>query len=201
MMPKSKAGRSAEVERKTKETQISVSLNLDGDGNSNISTGVGFFDHMLDALAKHAHFDLTVTCQGDLHIDAHHSVEDVGIAMGEALGLCLGDKAGLARFGHAYAPLDEALCRAVVDLSGRAWLEFGVTFSTERVGDMPCELFEDFFWAFADRGRFNLHLDVLRGRNSHHIAEAVFKSSARALAMAVARDPRASGIPSTKGSL
>jgi imidazoleglycerol-phosphate dehydratase len=156
---------------------------------------------MLEALTKHALFDLELTCKGDLHIDAHHSVEDVGIVVGEALLEALGDKRGIARFGSAYAPLDEAMTRAVVDLSGRAWLHFGVEFPTERVGEMPTELFEDFFWALADRGRFNLHLDALRGRNAHHIAETLFKATARALSAAVALDPRIEGVPSTKGSL
>ncbi|MEE8218889.1 MAG: imidazoleglycerol-phosphate dehydratase, partial [Vicinamibacteria bacterium] len=140
-------------------------------------------------------------CRGDLHVDAHHSVEDVGIALGQALKAALGDKKGITRFGHAYCPLDEALSRAVVDLSGRPWLHFGVEFRAKRIGDMPTELIEDFFWALADHGRLNLHLDLIRGRNSHHIAEATFKATARALRMAVALDPRASGVPSTKGTL
>jgi len=193
--------REATVERKTRETEIRARLRLDGRGEAKISTGVGFFDHMLEALTKHSLFDLELTCKGDLHIDAHHSVEDVGIVIGEALLEAVGDKRGIARFGYAYVPLDEALTRAVVDLSGRSWLHFGVEFPTERVGEMPTELFEDFFWALADRGRFNLHLDALRGRNAHHVAETLFKATARALAAAVALDPRIQGIPSTKGSL
>jgi imidazoleglycerol-phosphate dehydratase len=193
--------RVAKVERRTRETEIVLVLNLDGQGRSRIRTGIGFFDHMLTSLATHSHLDLDVRCKGDLHVDAHHSIEDVGIAFGQALKQATGDKKGLVRFGHAYVPLDEALSRAVVDLSGRPWLHFGVQFRVQRIGDMPTELFEDFFWALVDHGRFNLHLDVLRGRNSHHIAETVFKATARALAMAVARDPRVSGVPSTKGSL
>jgi imidazoleglycerol-phosphate dehydratase len=193
--------REATVERRTRETEIRARLHLDGRGEAKIATGVGFLDHMLEALTKHALFDLELTCKGDLHIDAHHSVEDVGIVVGEALLEALGDKRGIARFGSAYAPLDEAMTRAVVDLSGRAWLHFGVEFPTERVGEMPTELFEDFFWALADRGRFNLHLDALRGRNAHHIAETLFKATARALSAAVALDPRIEGVPSTKGSL
>jgi imidazoleglycerol-phosphate dehydratase len=189
--------RVARVVRKTRETEITLVLRLDGAGRSKIRTGVGFLDHMLTSLATHARFDLDVRCRGDLHVDAHHSVEDVGIALGQALA----DKKGLVRFGHAYVPLDEALARAVVDLSGRPWLHFGVQWKAQRIGDMPTELFEDFFWALVDHGRFNLHLDVLRGRNSHHVAETLFKATARALAMAVARDPRVTGVPSTKGSL
>ena len=193
--------RRARIERKTKETEIVLALGVDGTGRSRVRTGVGFLDHMLTALATHARFDLDLRCRGDLHVDAHHSVEDVGIVLGQGLRQALGDKKGIARFGHAFCPLDEALTRAVVDLSGRPWLHFGVAFKARTVGDMPTELFEDFFWALVDHGRFNLHLDLLRGRNSHHIAETLFKATARALRSAVARDPRESGVPSTKGSL
>jgi len=193
--------RRARVERRTRETDIVLGLDLDGQGRSRISTGVGFLDHMLTSLATHARFDLDLRCKGDLQVDAHHSVEDVGIALGQALKQALGDKQGIVRFGHAYCPLDEALTRAVVDLSGRPWLHFGVAFKAQRLGDLPTELFEDFFWALVDHGRFNLHLDTLRGRNSHHVAETAFKATARALAMAVARDPRVRDVPSTKGSL
>jgi len=193
--------RQGRVERKTRETDIRLRLALDGSGRSTVATGIGFLDHMLTALATHARFDLEVRCKGDLHVDAHHSVEDVGIALGQALKQALGDKRGIVRFGHAYVPLDEALSRAVVDLSGRPWLHFGVEFKARQIGDMPTELFEDFFWALADHGRLNLHLDSLRGRNAHHIAETLFKSTARALSMAVALDPRVGGVPSTKGSL
>jgi imidazoleglycerol-phosphate dehydratase len=194
-------GRRAEVRRKTKETDITLSLNLDGEGRSKIATGVGFLDHMMTALATHGRLDLGVRARGDLHVDAHHTVEDVGIALGDALLEALGDKKGIGRFGHAYVPLDEALSRCVVDLSGRPWLHFGVVFKARQVGAMPTELFEDFFWALADHGRLNLHLDNLRGRNAHHIAETLFKATARALRMAVALDPRVRGVPSTKGTL
>jgi imidazoleglycerol-phosphate dehydratase len=199
--PQPTAGRSARIERRTRETEITLALKLDGEGRSTIATGVGFFDHMLTSLATHARFDLDLRCQGDLHVDAHHSVEDVGIALGQALKQALGDKRGIVRFGHAYCPLDEALTRAVVDLSGRPWLHFGVAFKAQRIGDLATELFEDFFWALVDHGRFNLHLDSIRGRNAHHIAETVFKATARALAMAAAKDPRVHDVPSTKGSL
>jgi imidazoleglycerol-phosphate dehydratase len=193
--------RKALVERKTRETDIRLALDLDGEGRSKIQTGIGFLDHMLTSFATHGRFDLDVRCKGDLHVDAHHSVEDVGIALGQALSRALGDKKGIVRFGHAYCPLDEALSRCVIDLSGRPFLVFDVTFKAQRVGDLATELFEDFFWALADHGRLNLHLDALRGRNAHHIAETLFKASSRALSMAVARDPRVKGVPSTKGSL
>ena len=193
--------RRAVVKRKTRETDIELSLGLDGEGRSKIATGIGFLDHMLTAFATHGRFDLDVRCKGDLHVDAHHSVEDVGIALGQALKQALGDKQGVVRFGHAYCPLDEALSRCVIDLSGRPYLHYDVTFKARQIGEMPTELFEDFFWALADHGRLNIHLEAIRGRNAHHIAETLFKSAARALSMAVARDPRVKGIPSTKGSL
>lgn len=193
--------RSASVTRKTRETDVALRFGLDGSGRSRIATGIGFLDHMLASFATHGRFDLSVRCKGDLHVDAHHTVEDVGIALGTALEQALGDKRGIVRFGHAFVPLDEALSRCVIDLSGRPYLHFGVAFKARQVGSMPTELFEDFFWALCDHGRFNLHLDTLRGRNSHHVAETLFKATARALAMAVARDPRVKGIPSTKGSL
>jgi imidazoleglycerol-phosphate dehydratase len=193
--------RKATVERKTRETDIRLALDLDGEGRSRIATGIGFLDHMLTALATHGRCDLDVRCKGDLHVDAHHSVEDVGIAMGDALVKALGDKKGIVRFGHAYVPLDEALSRCVIDLSGRPYLHYDVTFKARQVGTMPTELFEDFFWALADHGRLNIHLEAIRGRNAHHIAETLFKSTARALSMAVAFDPRVKGVPSTKGSL
>ena len=193
--------RRARVARKTRETDIALELHLDGSGHSSISTGVGFLDHMLTSLATHGRFDLDVQCRGDLHVDAHHTVEDVGIALGQALREALGDKRGIVRFGHAYVPLDEALSRCVIDLSGRPWLHFGVEFKARQVGTMPTELFEDFFWALADHGRLSIHLEALRGRNAHHIAETLFKATARALSMAVARDPRVKGVPSTKGTL
>ncbi len=194
-------GRRAELRRTTRETDVAVILDLDGSGRSQVATGIGFLDHMLTSLATHARFDLELRCQGDLQVDAHHSVEDVGIVLGDALLQALGDKRGIARFGHSYVPLDEALSRCVVDLSGRPWLHFGVSFPTALTGNLPTELFEDFFWALADHGRFNLHLDTLRGRNSHHIAETLFKASARALRMAVALDPTLAEVPSTKGVL
>jgi imidazoleglycerol-phosphate dehydratase len=193
--------RKASIERKTRETEIRLSLDLDGEGRSQIKTGIGFLDHMLTALATHARFDLDVRCKGDLHVDAHHTVEDVGIVLGQALVKALGDKRGIVRFGHAYVPLDEALARCVIDLSGRPYLHYAVPFKASTVGTMPTELFEDFFWALADHGRLNIHLETIRGRNAHHIAETLFKSCARALSMAVARDPRVKGVPSTKGSL
>jgi imidazoleglycerol-phosphate dehydratase len=193
--------RRATIARKTRETDIRLALDIDGTGRARIATGVGFFDHMLTALATHARFDLEARCRGDLHVDAHHSVEDVGIALGQALRTALGDKQGIARFGHAYVPLDEALSRAVVDLSGRPWLHYGVAFKARAIGALPTELIEDFFWALVDHGRFNLHLELIRGRNSHHIAETLFKAAARALRAATERDPRVLGVPSTKGAL
>jgi imidazoleglycerol-phosphate dehydratase len=195
------ARRQGTVERKTRETDIRLRLDLDGEGKSRIATGIGFFDHMLTAFSTHGRFDVELRCKGDLHVDAHHSVEDVGIALGQALREALGDKKGIVRFGHAYVPLDEALSRCVIDLSGRPYLHYDVTFKARQIGEMPTELFEDFFWALADHGRLNIHLEAIRGRNAHHIAETLFKSAARALSMAVARDPRVKGIPSTKGSL
>jgi imidazoleglycerol-phosphate dehydratase len=193
--------RRARIARKTRETDIALSLDLDGQGRSRVKTGIGFLDHMLTALATHARFDLSVRCKGDLHVDAHHSVEDVGIALGQALKTALGDKKGIVRFGWSHVPLDEALTRVVVDLSGRPWLHYGAAFKARQIGALPTELIEDFFWALVDHGRFNLHLDVIRGRNAHHVAETMFKATARALAMATARDPRVIGVPSTKGSL
>ena len=195
------ARRQGSVERKTRETDIRLRLDLDGEGKSRISTGIGFFDHMLTAFATHGRFDLAVAAQGDLHVDAHHTVEDVGIALGQALRSALGDKKGIVRFGHAYVPLDEALSRCVIDLSGRPYLHYDVTFKARQIGAMPTELFEDFFWAMADHARLSIHLEAIRGRNAHHIAETLFKSASRALSMAVALDPRVKGIPSTKGSL
>ena len=195
------ARRQGSVERKTRETDIRLRLDLDGEGKSRIATGIGFFDHMLTAFSTHGRFDVELRCKGDLHVDAHHSVEDVGIAFGQALREALGDKKGIVRFGHAYVPLDEALSRCVIDLSGRPYLHYDVTFKARQVGEMPTELFEDFFWALADHGRLNIHLEAIRGRNAHHIAETLFKSASRALSMAVALDPRVKGVPSTKGSL
>ncbi|MBR0559804.1 imidazoleglycerol-phosphate dehydratase HisB [Neokomagataea anthophila] len=194
--------RHAQLARATSETDISVALTLDGEGRSDIQTGIGFFDHMLTALARHGGLDLTVHAKGDLHIDGHHTVEDVGIVLGQVLRQAVGDKRGIERFGHALVPLDEALCEAVVDLSGRPYLAWNVTFTREKIGEMDTELFEEFFRAFAMSAHIALHLTTKSGTNAHHIAESTFKAMARALRMAIARDPRAAGsIPSTKGVL
>jgi imidazoleglycerol-phosphate dehydratase len=193
--------RRAIVRRKTRETDVQVALDLDGRGASEVTTGIGFLDHMLATLATHASFDLKVTCKGDLRVDPHHSIEDVGIVLGDALLQALSEKVGIVRFGHAYVPLDEALARCVVDLSGRPFLHFDATFATSAIGTMPTEMFEDFFRALSHQGRLNLHLEALRGRNAHHVAEALFKSLARALRTAVALDPRVAGVPSAKGAL
>jgi imidazoleglycerol-phosphate dehydratase len=197
----SPAPRQARVERATKETKISVAVNLDGEGRAELATGVPFLDHMLDQVARHGMLDLTVRAQGDLAIDAHHTVEDVGITLGQAVRQALGDKAGLARYGHAYVPLDEALSRVVVDLSGRPGLEYHVDFARPMIGSFDVDLAHEFFQGFANHALATLHIDNLRGDNAHHQAETVFKAFARALRMAVARDPRASGVPSTKGTL
>ncbi|MFE8873881.1 imidazoleglycerol-phosphate dehydratase HisB [Acetobacter persici] len=194
--------RHATLHRVTSETDIAVTLDLDGSGQANIDTGIGFFDHMLTALAKHGLLDLTVIVKGDLHIDGHHTVEDTGIAIGQALRQALGDKRGVRRFGHALVPLDEALCEAVVDLSGRPFLAWDATFDRDRIGELDTELVEEFFRAFAMAGMLTLHLTQKAGKNCHHIAEAAFKALARALRMAVEPDPRMQGsIPSTKGVL
>jgi imidazoleglycerol-phosphate dehydratase len=194
--------RSATVKRDTKETQITVTLNLDGTGRSNLNTGLPFLDHMLDQVARHGMFDLDIEAQGDLHIDAHHTVEDVGITLGQAFTKALSDKRGIRRYGHAYVPLDEALSRVVLDCSGRPGLEFQVEFPRARVGDFDVDLFYEFFQGFINHALVTLHIDNLRGRNSHHIIETVFKAFGRALRMAVECDPRMEGIlPSTKGSL
>jgi imidazoleglycerol-phosphate dehydratase len=194
--------RSATVKRDTKETQITVTLNLDGTGRSNLNTGLPFLDHMLDQVARHGMFDLDIEAQGDLHIDAHHTVEDVGITLGQAFTKALSDKRGIRRYGHAYVPLDEALSRVVLDCSGRPGLEFQVEFPRARIGDFDVDLFYEFFQGFINHALVTLHIDNLRGRNSHHIIETVFKAFGRALRMAVECDPRMEGIlPSTKGSL
>ncbi|GBR55636.1 imidazoleglycerol-phosphate dehydratase [Neokomagataea thailandica NBRC 106555] len=194
--------RHAQLERTTSETEISVKLTIEGEGRADIETGIGFFDHMLTALARHSGMDLTVRAKGDLHIDDHHTVEDVGIVIGQVLRQAVGDKRGIERFGHALVPLDEALCEAVVDISGRPYLAWNVTFTREKIGTMDTELFEEFFRAFAMSAHVALHLTTKSGTNAHHIAESTFKSVARALRMAVARDPRAlNSIPSTKGVL
>ena len=194
--------RSATVKRDTKETQITVTLNLDGTGRSNLNTGLPFLDHMLDQVARHGMFDLDIEAQGDLHIDAHHTVEDVGITLGQAFTKALSDKRGIRRYGQAYVPLDEALSRVVLDCSGRPGLEFQVEFPRARIGDFDVDLFYEFFQGFINHALVTLHIDNLRGRNSHHIIETVFKAFGRALRMAIECDPRMEGIlPSTKGSL
>lgn len=194
--------RSAKIERNTSETQISVTVDLDGAGKSDISTGVGFFDHMLDQIARHAPLDLTLIAKGDLHIDGHHTVEDVGIALGQAVDRALGDRKGIARYGDAHVPLDEALTRVVMDVSGRPFLVYDVAFTAPRIGEFDTELMREFFQAFAVHARVGLHIESLRGVNSHHIAESAFKGFARAFGKAVALDPRRAGVvPSTKGTL
>jgi len=193
--------RTETISRKTNETDISLTLSLDGSGICKVDTGIGFFDHMLTALAKHGLFDLTVTCKGDLEVDAHHTVEDVGICIGQALEKALGDKKGITRFGSAYVPMDEALARAVIDLSGRGHLVYEATFTEEMIGTFPTSLGMEFFTALSQNGRFNLHIDLIRASNAHHGMEAIFKAVARALRQAVSQDPRVTGVPSTKGSL
>ena len=191
--------RTASKARKTKETDIKVSLNLDGTGQCNVGTGIPFFDHMLAQIARHGHFDLEVDAKGDIEIDGHHTVEDVGLVLGDALRDALGDRRGISRFGHAYVPLDEALTRVVIDLSGRPYLVYKVEFKSARVGDLQTELVEEFLKAFVQEGRFNLHVENLYGRNQHHIAETVFKATARALHLATRVEH--AEIPSTKGVL
>ena len=196
------AMRQAEISRNTLETRIQVVLDLDGKGVSQLDTGIGFFDHMLDQIARHGLIDLTVKASGDLHIDAHHTVEDVGITIGQALAKALGDKKGLRRYGHAYVPLDEALSRVVVDLSGRPGLVFNVPFTRATIGEFDVDLVREFFQGLVNHAGITVHIDALRGENSHHQAETVFKAFARALRLATESDPRTSGvIPSTKGSL
>ncbi len=194
--------RTAKVERSTNETNILVEVNLDGTGRAELATGVPFLDHMLDQLARHSMVDLTVRAKGDLHIDAHHTVEDIGITLGQAVAKALGDKKGLTRYGHAYVPLDEALSRVVIDLSGRPGLEFHVPFTRAMIGAFDVDLAHEFFQGFVNHALVTLHVDNLRGQNAHHQAETVFKAFARALRMAVAPDSRGAGmVPSTKGSL
>ena len=194
--------RAATVERNTKETRIRVAIDLDGNGQAELETGVPFLDHMLDQLARHGMMDLRVKAQGDLHIDAHHTVEDIGITLGQAFRQALGDKAGILRYGHAYVPLDEALSRVVVDLSGRPGLEFHVPFTRAMIGSFDVDLVHEFFQGFVNHALVTLHVDNLRGANAHHQCETVFKAFGRALRMAVARDARSGGaIPSTKGTL
>jgi imidazoleglycerol-phosphate dehydratase len=193
--------RTATISRKTSETDITVTINLDGSGQSTVNTGVQFLDHMLALFAKHGIFDLDVACTGDLGIDAHHSVEDIGICLGLALEKALGDKKGLVRFAHSYFPMDESLVRVVADLSGRPYLVYRVKVKRERVGELESELMEEFWRAVAVNARMNLHIELLYGRNTHHIFEAVFKAAARALCLATRTDARIQGVPSTKGVL
>ena len=194
--------RQSEVTRNTLETQITVKLDLDGTGTSSLSTGIGFFDHMLDQVARHGMLDLAIAARGDLHIDAHHTVEDVGITLGQAFTRAVGDKKGIRRYGHAYVPLDEALSRVVVDLSGRPGLEFGIDFVRPLIGEFDVDLVHEFFQGFVNHALVTLHIDNLKGKNAHHQAETAFKAFGRALRMAVELDPRMQGIlPSTKGSL
>ena len=196
------SARRATVKRDTKETQIEVSLNLDGTGTARLQTGLPFFDHMLDQVARHGLMDVEIHASGDLEIDAHHTVEDTGIVFGRAIAKALGDKRGVNRYGHAYVPLDEALSRVVIDFSGRPGLEYRVTYPRARVGDFDLDLIHEFFQGFVNSAAATLHIDALRGVNAHHLAETVFKAFGRALRMAVTRDPRSEGLlPSTQGKL
>jgi len=193
--------RSSEISRTTGETDVRVALTLDGTGRGERRTGLGFFDHMLDLLARHGHLDLDVEARGDLETGAHHTVEDTGIVFGQALDRALGDRAGIARYADVRVPMDEALCRVVIDLSGRFYLVYEVETQRHTVGNFSVELAEHFWRSFAEAARCNLHIDCLRGRNTHHILEGTFKATARALRQAVERDPRVEGVPSTKGVL
>ena len=194
--------RQAEQQRDTLETQVFVALSLDGEGHADLHTGLPFLDHMLQQVARHGLFDLQIRAQGDLEIDAHHSVEDIGIPLGQTFARAVGDKAGILRYGHAYVPLDEALSRVVVDLSGRPGLVYGVDFPRAQVGGFDVDLFYEFFQGFVNHAQITMHIDNLRGRNAHHIAETIFKACGRALRMSVTPDARAAGvIPSTKGCL
>ena len=194
--------RTAQVQRNTTETQITVSLDLDGSGKSKLATGVPFLDHMLNQIARHGFIDLTIEAKGDLHIDAHHTVEDIGITVGQAFAKAIGDKKGVRRYGHAYVPLDEALSRVVIDLSGRPGLEFHVPFTRARIGEFDVDLVHEFFQGFVNHALVTVHIENLRGQNAHHQSETVFKAFGRALRMAVEPDSRAAGVvPSTKGSL
>jgi len=193
--------RTATIDRATRETQIRLELNLDGNGVGSWKTGVGFFDHMLELFTRHGAFDLKVEAKGDLQVDAHHTVEDVGICLGQAVKQALGDKQGIRRYGHFTLPMEETLVTTAIDLSGRYFLVFGAEFVSPKIGDFDSELVEDFWQAFAANALCNLHVQVHYGRNSHHVSEAIFKSAARALRMAVEADPRMTGVPSTKGTL
>ena len=193
--------RVARIRRDTSETRIDLEFRVDGEGRCNVATGIGFFDHMLEAFSRHGLFDLTLACEGDLAVDQHHSVEDVGICLGQAIVQALGDKAGIQRFGHSYVPMDETLARAVIDLSGRSYLRMDPDFRDNAVGDFPVALVTEFFRAISDHGSFNLHIDLLRSGNDHHAIEAMFKAFAQALDTATLRSGRIQGIPSTKGQL
>jgi len=193
--------RAANIQRKTKETDIRVSFALDGAGRSKINTGLPFLDHMLELFSKHGLFDLEITCKGDLDIDDHHSVEDIAITLGQTLSEALGEKQGINRYGEAIVPMDEALCRSVIDLSGRFYLVYEVPTKRQRIGNFSVELAEHFWRSFAETAKFNLHIDCLRGRNTHHMLEGTFKATARALRQAVDLNPRVVGVLSTKGSL
>lgn len=193
--------RTAKKQRKTNETEIRLQLNLDGDGQHNISTGIPFFDHMLAQLARHGRMDLEIDARGDLEVDGHHTVEDVGLTLGQALNEALGERRGITRFGHAYVPLDEALSRVVVDFSGRPYLIYRVNFETPHLGDLQTELIEEFFKAVVQEGRLNLHIENIYGRNQHHIAETLFKATARALHVATRVECADGDVPSTKGVL
>jgi len=196
------SNRTAEVVRNTAETQIRIVVDLDGGGRAQLATGIGFFDHMLDQLARHGAIDLTVEAKGDLHIDGHHTVEDIGITLGQAVARAAGDRKGIRRYGHAYVPLDEALSRAVIDFSGRPGLEWNVPFTRAVIGEFDVDLAHEFFQGFVNHALVTLHVDNLRGDNAHHQCETVFKAFARALRMALEPDPRAAGlVPSTKGTL
>ena len=202
LVPSAATARTAEVSRTTAETRIHVRVNLDGSGEARLNTGIGFFDHMLDQIARHGLIDLEVRCDGDLHIDGHHTVEDVGITLGQAFARAVGDKKGIRRYGHAYVPLDEALSRVVVDLSGRPGLVCQVKYQRDQIGSFDTELFGEFFRGFVNHAGVTLHIDNLRGDNAHHQAETIFKAFGRALRMAVEPDPRMAGVtPSTKGTL
>lgn len=194
-------GRTAEINRKTKETDIDLKINLDGSGKSNISTGVGFFDHMLEGFSKHGFFDLDVKVLGDLQVDGHHTVEDTGIVLGQAISQALGEKNGIRRYGNFLLPMDETLVLCAIDLGGRPYFNFDVTFSTDKIGEFDTELIREFFYAISYTGKMNLHFKLLSGGNSHHIAEAIFKAFAKALDQASSYDQRVEGILSTKGSL
>jgi imidazoleglycerol-phosphate dehydratase len=194
--------RAAQADRKTAETQIALSVNIDGSGRADLATGVPFLDHMLDQVARHGMLDLEIRAKGDLHIDAHHTVEDIGITLGQAVARAVGDKKGIRRYGHAYVPLDEALSRVVIDFSGRPGLQYNVKFTRALIGEFDVDLVHEFFQGFANHAQVTLHVDNLRGDNAHHQCETMFKAFARALRMALEPDPRAAGtVPSTKGTL